>query len=296
MPLYINRKMWTPCFASKQKAAAEITAINVSKYDRIEGEKVWLYENNGSYTIVDALGLTSRAFTGVCKENIARNSSGTVEAVVDGELVVRWTRNFNTNGSGFVLDDAARTIKFASNSGNYYQAVWKEFSNPVVTPTTSVEIQLKAKFNGNGSSHNQANDFMVFGDTMGSYSTPNNHLLELVITKGIYYRVKTTIGSISSQEKTLLPLSAWVNDKWYWLKVTVTDSEIYGVFSEDGINWSAPVAISGSGCLSSFTNKKAFCIKAFYDNTTINGTVDLGETWVKVDGDIVWQPYAPTTE
>lgn len=267
-----------------------ITATNNSSYARENGEKVWLYANNGSYQIVDALGLTSNAFTGVCKEAIAIGASGAVQATVGGELVVRWTRDFTANGS-VVVDDGARTVTYSGQ----WQSVIKSLATPTTTPTTSVEIQLKSKFNGAGSAHNQSVGMLTFGTSI-DYSQVQQGLLKLVNTKGLYYTLLTSIGNAGSQEKTLLDNSAWVNNKWYWIKLVVTDTLISGYWSEDGSSWSEAVTVSGSGFLASFANKTQFGCGYFYDNSTYNGTVDLNETWVKVDGQFVWQPYVPITE
>lgn len=267
-----------------------ITATNNSSYDRENGEKVWLLENNGSYQITDALGLTSRSFTGVCKEAIAIGASGAVEATVGGTLVTRWTRDFNVNGS-VVVDDGARTATYTGQ----WQSIIKTLATPTTTPTTSVEVQLKSKFNGaGGNNHNQSIGFGVFGTSI-DYSQVQGALLKLINTKGLYYSIHS-LGNAGGREKELLPYSAWVNNKWYWIKLIVTDTLVAGYWSEDGTNWSSPVTISGSGFLASFANKTQFGCGYFYDNTTFNGTVDLSDTWVKVDGQLLWQPYAPITE
>lgn len=268
-----------------------ITATNNSSYARENGEKVWLYANNGSYTIVDALGLTSNAFTGVCKEAIAIGASGAVQATVGGNLVVRWTRDFSVAG-GPSIDDNARIVTFTGD----YQGVYKVFAIGTSTPTTSVTIQLKSKFTGSGSNHNQSYPFSVFGTSYGSYANVEYPLIQLINTKGLYYKISESIGNIGTQEKTLLTNSAWVNGKWYWIKVEVTDTLVSSYWSEDGTTWNAGPTISGNGILASFANRTTFGFRSFYDNTTWNGTVDMNESWVKVDGDIVWQPYAPITE
>ncbi|MBP5593519.1 MAG: hypothetical protein J6X75_05085 [Clostridia bacterium] len=268
-----------------------ITATNNSSYDRISGEKVWLLENNGSYQITDVLGLTSRSFTGITKEAIAIGASGACEATVGGELVVRWARNFSIAG-GPSIDDGARIVTFTGG----YQGVYKVLTTGTSTPATSVTVQLKSKFTGSGSNHNQSTPFAVFGSGYGSYANVDYPLLELVNTKGLYYRIKQGIGNVGAQEKTLLDNTAWVNNKWYWIKLEVTDTLVASYWSEDGTTWNAGPTISGSGLLASFANRTVFGFRSFYDNTTYNGTVDMNESWVKVDGDIVWQPYAPITE
>lgn len=268
-----------------------ITATNNSSYDRQSGEKVWLYKNGSSYQIVDALGLTSNAFTGVCKEAIAIGASGAVQATVGGELVTRWTRDFSVAGAPSV-DDGARIVTFTAG----YQGVYKVLATGTSIPTTSVTVQLKSKFTGSGSNHNQSRPFAVFGSGYGSSASIDSPLLELVNTKGLYYRIKSGVGNIGAQEKTLLDNSAWVNGKWYWIKLEITDTLVAGYWSEDGTTWNAGPTISGSGLLASFANRTAFGFRSFYDNTTYNGTVDMNESWVKVDGNIVWQPYKPITE
>ena len=287
MPLYINRKMWTPCFASKQKAAAEITATNVSKYDRIEGEKVWLYENNGNYTIVDALGLTSHAFTGVCKENIARNSSGTVEAVVDGNLVTRWTRNFSTQGS-VTIDDAAKL--FTSTNNNNYIYKGDTISN---TPSKLV-FQIKYKLLS--ISNTSSNYYLLvttsetpvisatcFGLGYKSYDPSNT-------SYGGWYP-SAVIGGNTIEPSRYSTFNSVPLNTWVWVKSTFNNGNVSLQCSLDGETWETVK----SGTYSKTPVCNGYFLRGM--SCASSGVVyDLDKCYIEYDDQIVWQPYAPITE
>lgn len=265
-----------------------ITATNNSSYDRISGEKVWLLENNGSYQITDVLGLTSRSFTGITKEAIAIGASGACEATVGGELVVRWARNFSTYGSPTV-DDGARVVSNLTN-GNY---LYRQYDSSLPTPATNVEFSYKFQVDRTYASGTSDGYGMCFYCT-ASYGSSAG----ISITTPMQTQAAPLKLNVGSRDFTLLASGAVPANAWIWVKGTITDTTIDAYYSFDGVTWNHALSTTGTSLLANFSNKTFMSVRSGnrYQDWGYYATVDLAQTWVKVDGSIAWQPYAPITE
>ena len=99
-------------------------------------------------------------------------------------------------------------------------------------------------------------------------------------------------NSVSTTTYTLLTYDNTTIGAWYWLQIAIDSSSITYSYSTDGVNWN-DTTISDSTVFGILSNIKS----ARISNGTYNRfTLDGGVTSVMVDGQIVWQPYKPTTE
>lgn len=264
-----------------------ITATNNSSYARENGEKVWLYANNGSYSIVDALGLTSNAFTGVCKEAIAIGASGAVEATVGGELVVRWTSNFSTQGS-VTIDDAAKLLT-STNTNNY---IYK--SDAISNIPSKLVFQLKYKLL---SISNTSSNYYLFATTS---ETPVISATCFGLGYKSYDPSDTGYGgwypvAIMGGDSIDTPRYSSFNsvpiNTWVWIKATFNNGNVTLQCSLDGETWET--VKSGT------YTKTPVCSGYFLRGMECasSGVVyDLDKCYVEYDDQIVWQPYKAITE
>lgn len=259
-----------------------ITATNNSAYDRENGEKVWLYANNGSYEIVNSLGLTSNAFTGICKEAIAIGASGAVEATIGGNLVVRWTRDFTNSGGS--VDDGARTFTSTAN----FSSIKKQFSDALPVPTTEVEYMVKLQLTSNPYSGAGSAGAMYAYITSGGSSTEAITYVDMGTSSFTpqSYTYKNTSGVVHNTVAGTFQLNTWY---WFRQKITTTSSILE--VSTDGVNFSGGTSLAFDG-FGKFASKYDIIL----GGGSFKGIIDLAETYLKVDGDIVWQPYTPITE
>lgn len=264
-----------------------ITATNNSSYDRISGEKVWLLENNGSYQITDALGLTSRSFTGVCKEAIARGASGAVQATVGGALVTRWTRDFSTQGT-VTIDDAAKLLTSTDKTNYIYK------SDSISNIPTKLVFQLKYKlvsirntdFNYYllvTTSEAPVASATCFGLGYKSYD-PNN------TSYGGWYPVAIMRGgSIDTPRHS--SFNSVPIDTWVWVKATFNSGNASLQCSLDGETWETVK----TGTYTKTPVCNGYFLRGM-DCASSGVVYDLDKCYVEYDDQIVWQPYKPITE
>lgn len=312
---YVGSRKVSPSFINTIKEAAEVTAINNSSFDRLEGEKVWLYYENNTYKIVDALGLTSNAFTGKCLENINKGSSGLVSAVIDGDLIQRYTRDFTLyNSTSISVNDINKTLYRCSTdgrSGSFY-GIYTEKSE-IPTYSTSFEVQMKFKVwhsyddskNGWGEfsgSNRKSPIFMLCGkkftswnDYTTSYDLNDCFCLRWGTDRPIWNFPKNDNPQVINAIN--IPKTSMINNEWYWFKATynLATETLNTYYSTDGMNWS--LASSVTVLLKTSLSNTYYSIGELqYSSNSVKYLFDLAECYIKMDDEIIWSPYKLTTE
>ena len=108
----------------------------------------------------------------------------------------------------------------------------------------------------------------------------------------------TFINSDTSTDKFLQLASNLSNDTDYWLKVTYDGTDLKGFYSTNGVDYTQTDSIARSS--SELYLKAGYSIGArSYDHVNIcvwNGSIDLSESYIKVNGSNWWQPYTGTLD
>lgn len=124
-------------------------AKNLSSFDRVSGEKVWVNTASSPYEIIDYTSSSINTFVGTCKENITIGSTGVIAVVDDGQLVQHMVRDFSLGAgvSDSDIDDTNMTFEF-----NNYAASGTLMNKYLVSPQLDLPVSqlgdllLKVRF------------------------------------------------------------------------------------------------------------------------------------------------------
>lgn len=82
-------------------------------------------------------------------------------------------------------------------------------------------------------------------------------------------------------------------DTWYWVRIGWTGSLYYLDVSTDGINFTREASTSNS--TASVASLTMLIGRTWDSGSYWRGTLDLKDTWLKVNGDIIWRAAIPLT-
>ena len=302
--LYIGNSQVSPIeVINNAPSEYVVTAINNSNFDRVEREKVWVEKVGSTYYIRDVLGITSYYFTGVCVDNINKNSSGRV-VVIDGNLVNHYTANYNKNG-GANPDDNAQiaTLLNTQTSPNNYSSdfIYSDSYNIEAGTYNKVEINCKFMYHGTNSTSTSCG----FIGIPNMYSNTDIYSPKLGDIRGLHV-VGLSNGNIvvkmenddESPIFTIAKITDIQEDKWYYVRAVLTTSGGTVDFSTNGSDWQTKImddyySISNNFPITRFSAGIGYNIICSLESVTI----DLNPIWtninIKNDDTIIgsWKAY-----
>ena len=204
------------------------------------------------------------------------------QTLLDGTILEEHTYALGENGKEYAYGDGTNTIQVIGTltevdgvySGGYNSANYLLL--PIQFSPASQSWEIVTKVTRNSTTYGY---FISFTDSVsGRYGFEMHYGDNGSITVGI--------SSKGSSWDILLTTAAGVlnNGESRWVKVVFDGNKYTLYISADGVTYTEEKSIVNSNLVKNC----AYCKLGYYLNESFSGAIDLKETYIKIDGKIVW--------
>jgi hypothetical protein len=270
-----------------------VHATNASNYDRLAGEKVWVKKVGDEWHIIDFADADPDTITGALLEDAEIGVRSEVKVMLDGRKTAHMhVPDFVDDGTPLpVIDYDEKTVTFSDMSQSIYKT-----ANSIPTPQEIIEIVVKVKSEGTGERDYQGTGAYFFKGYTSSYElTP---LIRVYCGNNLSISYNGTEFGGNNGHYDIVSSEDFQAGKFYWAKITFTDTTMTFYVSTDGINYNYVWENDfGAGVFNAFVSaRKEFGFLPCKTGNLVDGEYGLDESYVRIDNTYVFQPMRPVQE